>query len=74
MKSSCILYTLIDIISIRIEPSEPTAMLYDYPCVSFNSTHLSAFTFFCGSAGTEHLSGCNMKELVQIVEAFCCCI
>lgn len=36
--------TLIEIISIRIEPSQRTSMLYAYPCMSFNSSSLSAFT------------------------------
>ena len=37
--------TLIEIISMRIEPSQRTGTPYDSPCVSFNSTRLSAFTF-----------------------------
>lgn len=37
--------TLIEIISMRIEPSQLTSVLRDYPCVSPNSTSPSAFTF-----------------------------
>lgn len=65
--------TLIEIISMRIEPSQLTSVLRDYPCVSPNSTSPSAFTFpgffFFLSNNREHLFGCNMKEQVlQIVE------
>lgn len=65
--------TLIEIISMRIEPSQLTSVQRDYPCVSPNSTSPSAFTFpaffFSFSNNREHLFGCNMKEQVlQIIE------
>ena len=65
--------TLIEIISMRIEPSQLTSVLCDYPCVSPDSTSPSAFTFpGLFSNNRERLFGCNMKERVQIVERACC--
>lgn len=43
LKSSGVL--LIEIINMRIEPSQLTSALCDYHCVSLNSTSLSEFTF-----------------------------
>lgn len=60
--------TLIEIISMRIEPSQRTSTLCDYPRVSLHSTSPSAFTFLALQNSTERLFGCNMKEQVQIVE------
>lgn len=48
-------FALIEIISMRIEPSQRTSMLYDYLCVLLNSTSPLAFTF-PASLTTESVS------------------